>query len=265
VEHESLSVRFDPVRPRLVRGGRSFLESIDLNTGRTTRSGGGRDPGRLHRVEFLPDGSGLFTHNAEVVARWDPEQLRPVPGLRQTVASPSGIELRALMVRPDGAEFLAVYGTRVGFYRPDTFAPTRPGWDAPDDPLDARYVPGGRVLLGLRNNSAVLADADTGRPVAPPMTHERAVTSVAASPDGAVLLTGSRDGTARFWDATTGLPLGPPLRHAGPVAAVAYSPAGDRVVTGTVTGFALTWKPPPAPLGGTLDEIRAATRDTPGP
>jgi WD40 repeat protein len=89
------------------------------------------------------------------------------------------------------------------------------------------------------------------------MTHTRAVTAVAVSPDGSLFLTGSRDTTARFWDAATGLPLGPPLRHSAPVTHVAFAPDGKRVATGTGTGSAMVWTVPPPAARESIEELKA--------
>jgi len=106
-----------------------------------------------------------------------------------------------------------------------------------------------------------LLDAATGNPSrARQMSHARAVTVIAVSPDGSAVLTGSRDSTARFWDAVSGLPLGPPLRHLGPVTHARYSPDGEHVATGTGTGHVMLWDVPPKAATGTPDALRVALR-----
>jgi WD40 repeat protein len=217
----------------------------------------------MYAAEVTPGGGRILAHDRSRVYTWD-GTLSTLSFRQREVEPAPGVELRALAAHPRGAEVLVSRARVVAFLDPVTLD-TRRKWEAEDVVLDARYTPdGSRVLLGLRNNSARLVDVQTGKRVIPPMAHAWAVTGVGVSPDGSVLLTGSRDKTARFWDARTGVPLGPPLRHPGPVTVVAYSPAGDRVATGTTTGHALTWKPPPPPLAGTVEEVRAKVRASTG-
>jgi serine/threonine protein kinase/WD40 repeat protein len=267
---DALCLRFHPDGKQVVRGSRANLELIDLGTGKRTPAGGidllrllpvARP--RFYAAEVTPGGARVLAHDRTRVYTWD--GALSTLSIRQRVIEPAaGVELRALASHPRGTEVLVSRARVVTFLDPVTLA-TRRTWEVEDDVLDARYTPdGAKVLVGLRNNSARLVDARTGERVIPPMDHARAVTGVAVSPDGSVLFTGSRDRTARFWDAATGLPLGPPLRHPGPVTVVAFSPAGDRVATGAATGHALVWKPPPPPLAGTPEEVRAKVHEWTG-
>src|SRR5262249_24728257 len=150
------------------------------------------------------DQSGLFMTGDSVVAHYNPVNLKPIKYLRDV--SPAGVDLHALALRPDKKELLVGYGNQIIFLKPETLARARPGWTTDNEILDAQYTPDGQnVFIGRSNNVAELRKASDGSLVGQSMTHERAVVSVAVSPDGTMLLTGSRDQTARFWDAATGL------------------------------------------------------------
>ncbi len=70
---------------------------------------------------------------------------------------------------------------------------------------------GKMILTGSSDNTARLWDAETARPVGPPLQHGDTVDSVAFSPDGRTVGTGSLDRTARLWDVAAGNPKGPPF------------------------------------------------------
>ena len=85
------------------------------------------------------------------------------------------------------------------------------------------------------------ADAETGKPIGPPLQHQGAVRAVALSADGKIALTGSYDKTARLWEAANGKPIGPPLQHHGEVLAVALSADGKTALTGSRDETARLW------------------------
>ncbi|MFM7249230.1 MAG: WD40 repeat domain-containing protein, partial [Planctomycetaceae bacterium] len=68
--------------------------------------------------------------------------------------------------------------------------------------------------------------------------HDRAVQSVAFSPDGTRLATGSWDRTARLWDVATGKELAVLKGHEDWVWSVAFSPDGTRLATASDDGTA---------------------------
>ncbi len=72
-------------------------------------------------------------------------------------------------------------------------------------------------------------------------TGQRALTSVAVSPDGKRVATGSVDKTVIIWDAATGKELHTLRGHGAEVEAVAFSPDGKRLVTGSADTTARVW------------------------
>ncbi len=249
-ERETLTVRFDPTRPRLLRGTPDGWGALKLPGGPLSPSPAGE--GRA--FPFLAasaDGGEVVTSDGSTLETWDAATFTRRSG---------GTAGRVLDARP--GELLTASGGTLGFVGLPGFDRRRPPRTLADEVTAARFSPDGtRVLAGLRNNAAVWLDAATGEALVAPLPHGRAVTAVAVAQDGRTLLTASRDGTARFWDAATGLPLGPVLRHAGPVTAVAFSPSGDRAITGTSNGHTLIWDAPPPPLAGTPAEVRARLAD----
>jgi WD40 repeat protein len=257
VQTPSLSARYDPARPRLLRTDRRGWWAVDLATGAETRGAGPTD-GYVTAVEPAPDGRTALTADASRLLVWDAADLRPAGRHPASDRLGKATPARAVRLRPDGRELLLAAGGRLEFCDPATGQPTRDPIPAGDQVLDARWTPDGRrVAAGLRSGAAGVWDRETGKPVGGPFGHPLPVTCVAVAPDGRTVLTGSRDGTARFWDADTGLPVGPPLRHPDAVVAVAYSPDGRRVATGTVGGRATVWDVPPPPAAGSPDELRA--------
>ena len=93
-----------------------------------------------------------------------------------------------------------------------------------------------------RQECAQVWDATDGRPLGPPLCHDKDIRAVALSRDGDVALTGSDDRTARLWDARTGKPHCGPLRHQGQVLAVALNAAGTLALTGSEDRTARVWK-----------------------
>jgi WD40 repeat protein/serine/threonine protein kinase len=115
---------------------------------------------------------------------------------------------------------------------------------------------GKTVLTGSRDGTAQFWDAATGKPIGPPLPHERTIMGVAFSPNGTIALTACGD-KAQLWDVATGTTRGEPLKHPEQVASVALSADGKTVLTGCWDGMARLWdaatgKPigPPLPHQG---------------
>jgi serine/threonine protein kinase/WD40 repeat protein len=253
----SLALRYDPdrARNRLIRGFREGFDVVglpDFVPSPTIRTGD-----RPVQFAFSNNGHRLFVLELDKVSLWDPFSLtRPIAQFRDE-EMPNGVDHAALDLRPDGQELLLTFANKVVFLDCQTLKQSRAGWKVSNEISDAKYLPGGnKILVGRRDSVAQVYDATTGEPIGRPMTHTRAVLSMAISPNGKLLLTGSRDGTARFWDLASGLPLGPPLRHSGPVTHVGFNPDGTQVATGSGNGEVLLWTLPPPPIPGSIDELK---------
>ncbi|MBT2468384.1 trypsin-like peptidase domain-containing protein [Streptomyces sp. ISL-66] len=73
--------------------------------------------------------------------------------------------------------------------------------------------------------------------------HQRAVTSVAFSPDGSSAASGSSDGTVRLWDVATGKTRTKLASHTDTVFSVAFSPDGRTLATAGADRSARLWDP----------------------
>lgn len=109
------------------------------------------------------------------------------------------------------------------------------------------FGPDGRALLVVSFHKARVWNAQTGRPITPPLGGTAAVARACFSPDGRLVATAgslqvnlTHVGTAQVWDARRGTAITGLLQHArGPnsapgyneVTAVAFSPDGTRLVT----------------------------------
>jgi WD40 repeat protein len=253
----TLTIRYDPdlSRNRLFRAYSDGFDVIDLPS--FAQRPLIRTTSRTLQIGFTPNGGSAFVMETDKVSRWDPVSLaRPIEQFRDP-EMPNGVDHTAMDVRPDGKELLIAHANKLVFLDSQTLTKSRADWEAADEILDAKYLPGGsKILVGRRDGVAQICDAASGTALGRAMTHNRAVLSMASSPNGDLLVSGSRDGTARFWDAASGLPLGPPLRHSGPVTHVAFNPKGTQVATGSGNGEVLLWTLPPPPVQGSVDKFR---------
>ena len=94
------------------------------------------------------------------------------------------------------------------------------------------------VATGGTNLTVGLWDVRTGQQVRSFIGHNKAVTSVALSPNG-LLLTSSMDNTARLWDVATGKERGQFKGHKYQINAVAFSDDGRWFLTGGADGVAI--------------------------
>ncbi len=106
----------------------------------------------------------------------------------------------------------------------------------------AAFSPDGRTFAaGTDQGTAMLWDADAGRPIGAHLKHGGPILALVFQPGGKRVATGSEDSTARIWDVATGRPIGPPMVHEGPVTAVAFSPDGRSLLTGSKDRTARVW------------------------
>jgi len=109
---------------------------------------------------------------------------------------------------------------------------------SPDGKLLA-VAAGPQVMLYDTTNwqeTAVLQDSPEGEP------RETAVTSIAFSPDGAVLASGSRRKTVKLWDVSTHEQLAVLEGNPGPINVVTFSPDGELLASGDNEGTIKLWQ-----------------------
>ena len=116
---------------------------------------------------------------------------------------------------PDTADTLQVFGS--GLF---------------ESSADGRMIAtGGRYVDPI----ARIYDSRTGEQLQSLEGHERFISSLDFSPDGARIVTGSGDGTARVWDIGTGRTLHVLRGRDSEVASAAFSPDGRHIATGGET------------------------------
>jgi WD40 repeat protein/tetratricopeptide (TPR) repeat protein/tRNA A-37 threonylcarbamoyl transferase component Bud32 len=128
----------------------------------------------------------------------------------------------------------------------------------------SQISPDGRLVLKIsKDSTARVYDAQSDKPITPPLAHHGEIISAAFSPDGRRVVTTSIDQTARVWDAANGAPLSPPLRHASTVWFADFNPDGRRLVTASDDNTARIWNiasgemlVPPLKHDGTVVQAR---------
>jgi WD40 repeat protein len=120
----------------------------------------------------------------------------------------------------------------------------------------------GRLVLTAGGSRVWLRDAATGKvkmnaggTPALPLTHDRTVQTVTATPDGLTVLTGCEDGSAHLWDAA-GTEIAELCRKPSGLLTVAFDPVRpNRLFVGDMEGGAWLWTntlAPPRPRVGTI-------------
>jgi serine/threonine protein kinase/WD40 repeat protein len=112
-------------------------------------------------------------------------------------------------------------------------------FDRPADDTDDRgytralhFSRDGKRLLRLEWLRASVADAVTGKPLAPAWHVPARIHDAAFSPDGSRAVVVDHKGVVQVWDCATGKPAGPPLRHDLPDVRLRWlSPDASRIIT----------------------------------
>ncbi len=205
--------------------------------------------GRAYPSAFSPDGKKLVTgsdhHEVKV---WDVKEKKVLTTLDvPTREGGKGGEFERwigtvnwLAFSPDGltiathADAVRLWDARTGKHR---FTLAGVGVDR-----KPALSPDGKTLAtgSARDRSPILLwDLQAGGLRATLAGNKLESTSVAFSPDGAVLASGGRDGAVRLWDVRTGKPTAVLSGRGGDVFGVAFSPDGKTIAAGSHRGVAL--------------------------
>ncbi|MEA3212731.1 MAG: hypothetical protein QOE70_5788 [Chthoniobacter sp.] len=111
-----------------------------------------------------------------------------------------------------------------------------------DEPVwGADFSPDGKRIVTASGKVARVWDAESGRPLTEPMSHDGLIHFPRFSPDGKWIVTASRDNTARVWNSETGVPRTEPMKHDLLVMLAQFSPDGKRIVTASADNTARIW------------------------
>ena len=128
-----------------------------------------------------------------------------------------------------------------------------------DSVTSVAFSPDGKTIAsGSEDNTAILWDIETLRPIGKPLSMEDTISSIAFSPDGKILALGSGDydsGVIMLWDTDTlGQLPGALQGHEAGVESVAFSPDGVILASLDYEGTAILWDVETRqPIGEPLD------------
>jgi WD40 repeat protein len=117
----------------------------------------------------------------------------------------------------------------------------------------AAFSPDGTILAtGSIDNTVLLSDARTGRPLGPLLTgHRGPVVALAFRADGTMLASGSEDRSIVLWDVKTRQQFGPRLtKHVDAVRALEFSADGKQLISVSSPEDVIVWDLDSANLAG---------------
>ncbi len=217
---------------------RNRVESIDINTGKTTSPVHTRvsPGGKLEILEAHREGTTRVSHASPVrpgpIGSVDRTVEFSRDGGSALVVGSHGMSLRDLTIE-DPERSTADPRSRV----------LGPVQNAGPIRAAALSPGGGVVLTGGEDGTARFWNPKTWEPLRDPLVHPPTVNCVAFSPDGSIALTGGADGTVRLWEVATGKRLGIPLIHKSAVLAATFRPDGRHILTGCEDGQSYLWDP----------------------
>lgn len=218
------SVAFSPDTRHLVSGSTDRTAIVwNIGSGRVLlRLEGHRN--RVCAVTYSPDGSRIASGSDDrSVKIWDVSRGECLHSLdlgkevAKVIFSPDGVRL-TVKLKNTGAICDVHTGTRIATLR----------YEGGANMLLSVSHQGDRVITGTNNGKVRIWSAVTGEKLLELNEHERAISSVAISPDGSEVAIASRDHTVMTCDSWTG------QRHRvyqmpTLVQCVAYSPKGDYI------------------------------------
>jgi eukaryotic-like serine/threonine-protein kinase len=206
-----------------------------------------RHTGAVQEMAFAAVGAGLLTFDGRAVRLWDltaGEPLAPAPG--------KGSSRKAAAFSPDGRRLVRLDGTAAQVHDTATGKPVGEALKHQQPVRSVLFSPDGKRVLTLSESAedggaatpvwrVRLWDAETGKPVAGPLEHLRAVTDTAFSPDGTRVATACGDKKVRVWDAVTGGLVGKEIDHNQDVTRALFTPDGQRVLSLDAEGTVRIW------------------------
>jgi WD40 repeat protein/tetratricopeptide (TPR) repeat protein len=234
--------------------GRHVAAAGDGGTVRLWGTATGRDAlpplrhtGAVQEMAFAAAGAGLLTFDGRAVRLWDLTVGEPLPP-----APTKGGSLKAAAFSPDGGRLVRLDGTTAQVHDAATGKPVGEAMKHEQEVRSATFSPDGKRLLTVGEPAedggagtplwrVRLWDAGTGKAVAGPLEHLRAVTDTAFSPDGTRVATACGDKKVRVWDAATGAMIGKAIDHNQDVTRALFTPDGKRVLSLDVEGTVRVW------------------------